>query len=163
MAKILEHVPYSHADFWDSMQTAYLGNGKVWNESNNLTPAERWERLIECFPNLKDIRLYEDLTPVYFDAFYTASNADLFTMLDLTLLQWRFMSIIANGNLGLKHVVDYHIVNIYFWQRQLRDKMDYRAYRLEINEIDENGTDLGTPVLEEGEDCDPVVEHTWIH
>ncbi len=162
--KTLVHVPHSHKEFWDSLQKAFLNNGKVWDESTR-TSADRWQMIEEYIPEISNegLCLYEDLTPIYLDYYYRAKNNELLAVIDLCMLQWRFLSVVANNNLGLKHVADYHIVNVYYWQKQLRDKVDYPEYRLKVNQIDDEGRDIGYPILEKDEDPEPIVEHPWLN
>lgn len=106
-----------------SLHEAWL-NQHVWFPEHNCAVHVRWQFILEHIPEMRELHLYDDLSPIYADAVTQPAGCRLFACYDLTILQHRFWQELYERKLTLAHVYGYHLCAAQAWQKQLLPRLE---------------------------------------
>lgn len=86
----------------------------------------RWQFILEHIPEMRELKLHQDLSGLYRDALELPSCFRLFAAYDMAILQHRFWQCLYENNMTLAHVYGWNLCAAQGWQRQLLPRLEHQ-------------------------------------
>lgn len=96
-----------------------------WFPEHNCAVHVRWQFILEHIPEMRELKLYNDLSGIYRNAIDTLPAGNrLFACYDMAILQYRFWQCLFENNLTMTHVYGWNLNAAQAWQRRIQPRLE---------------------------------------